>query len=171
MILIHTQQSWFAVWFIKCASQTLLLVWEVGVQTPRFHLISPFSFQTVVWWEQSTPAPVFTMRDTETPRYFTRFLRRCHISMKRTGPYKKVQIWWQIFVNDTYGFLLKRCCTSTLNSYEYQILHHGCALKRKKWTYQTFLPFKDFKCVFRYQRSPTLVILSQHFNRNCNWIH
>ena len=36
-------------------------------------------------------------------------------------------------LNDAYGILLYRCCTSKLCSWKCQILHHGCALKRERW--------------------------------------
>ena len=55
---------------------------------------------------------------------------------ERTGPYKKVQIWWKMkwtFFYDAHGVLIYRCYTSKSCSCKCQILHHGCALKRERW--------------------------------------
>ena len=85
---------------------------------------------------------------------------------------KSSEKWNEPFVNDGYGILSNRCCTSKLCSCKCQILHHGCALKRESWTSWAFLPklmhFNDFKCIFHYQRTPALVNLNQHFNKDGN---
>ena len=85
---------------------------------------------------------------------------------------KSGEKWNEQLVNDAYGVLLYRCCTSKLCSCNGQILHHGCALKRERWASWAFLPklmhFKDFKWIFYYQCTPALVILFQHINKYGN---
>ena len=90
---------------------------------------------------------------------------RVRIRKSKSGEKWNVQL-----VNDVYVVTLYRCCTSKLCSYKCQILHNWCALKRDKWLPKAFLPklthFKDFKCIFQYQRTPALVILFQHTNNH-----
>ena len=48
------------------------------------------------------------------------------------------------FVNDAYWVLSYRCCTSKLFSCKYQILHHGCALKRENGHLKQFAEIDAF---------------------------
>ena len=89
---------------------------------------------------------------------------RVHIRKSKSG-----EKWNDRFVNDAYGVIMHRCCTSKLCPWKCQILHDGCALKRERWVSYVFLPkltyFKDLKYIFHYQRTPALVILLQHINK------
>ena len=85
---------------------------------------------------------------------------------------KSGEKWNEQLVNDAHGFFLYRCCTSKLCPCKCQILHHGCALKRERWASWAFLTklmhFKDFKWIFYYQRTQTLVILFKYFDKYGN---
>ena len=86
---------------------------------------------------------------------------------------KSGEKWNDQLVNDAYGVLLYRCCTSKVCSCKCQILHHGCALKRERWASWAFLPklmhFKDFEWIFYYKRTQALAILFQHVNKYGDW--
>ena len=90
---------------------------------------------------------------------------RVRIRKSKSGEKWNIQL-----VNDVHGVILYRCCTSKLCSYKCQILHNGCPLKRERRVSYAFLPklthFKDLKCIFQYQRTPALVNLFQHINKD-----
>ena len=102
-------------------------------------------------------------------RYWHHTKGRVRVRKSKSG-----EKWNEKSVNDAYGVLLHRCCTSKLWSWKSQILHHGCTPKREictwaSWAFlQKLMHFKDFKWIFPYQRTPALIILFQHINKYGN---
>ena len=140
--------------------------------------IPPCSAAFMRQWTWSSLVPVMACRlfgAKPLPAPMLAYIQldsREHNSVKgrvRIRKSKSDEKWNDRFVNDAYGVILHRCCTSKLCSWKCQILHNRCAMKRERWVSYAFLRklthFKDFKCIFRYQRTQALVILLQHINK------